>query len=100
MIALAADASCVYNKQVKAPGRPRKPRSQARWQRLDLRVSEEEKETFKLAAENANQDLSVWIRIQLHRAAKRVLPGDPQDTKQDDNIEPSQTDSNRVSRMR
>ena len=100
MIALAADGFCVYNKQMKGLGRPRKPHNQRRWQRLDLRVSEEEKETFKLAAENASQDLSVWIRIQLHRAAKRVLPGDPEDTQQDDNAEPSQTDSNRVSRVR
>ena len=85
---------------MKGLGRPPKPHNQRRWQRLDVRVSEDEKETFRLAAENANQDLSVWIRIQLQRAAKEAVPVEPQDTKQDDNIETSQTDSNRASRVR
>jgi predicted HicB family RNase H-like nuclease len=54
-------------------GRPRRDRLQRREGRLDVRVNPSEKETFKLAAENAGQDLSVWIRIQLHHAAKREL---------------------------
>ena len=65
-----------------------------------MRVSEDEKETFRLAAENANQDLSVWIRIQLHRATKEAVLVEPQDTRQDDNIETNQADPNRVSRVR
>ena len=81
-------------------GRPRKPRDQKRWQRLDLRVSEAEKEAFKLAAENANQDLSVWIRVQLHRAVTQGLSDARNGLEQDGNIETSQTDSNRVSNVR
>lgn len=54
-------------------GRPQKSVAEKLQHRLDLRVSEAEKETFKLAAANANQDLSAWIRIQLHRAAKQEL---------------------------
>ncbi len=54
-------------------GRPKRDRKQRREGRLDVRVNPSEKETFKLAAENAGQDLSVWIRIQLHQAARREL---------------------------
>jgi len=39
--------------------------------RLDLRVDTAEKEAFKLAADQANQELSVWIRVQLHKAAEQ-----------------------------
>ena len=54
-------------------GRPPKTAVKRLEHRLDLRVSESEKKTFKLAADNANQDLSMWIRIQLHQAAKQEL---------------------------
>jgi hypothetical protein len=54
-------------------GRPPKPAPEKREERLDLRVSTAEKIAFKLAAENSQQDLSVWIRVQLHRAAGEEL---------------------------
>ncbi len=57
----------------KRRGRPPKKAEEKRLERLDLRVSEEEKNAFKLAADSANQDLSAWIRIQLHRAAADEL---------------------------
>jgi hypothetical protein len=73
--ALDADIFCVYNLRMtkKKRGRPPKVEGDGRQQRLDLRVSEAEKEAFKLAAEDSQQDLSAWIRIQLHRAAAEVL---------------------------
>lgn len=58
-------------RKTKKRGRPPKP--EKREERLDLRVSTAEKMAFKLAAENLQQDLSVWIRIQLHRAAGEEL---------------------------
>lgn len=54
---------------MKKRGRPEKAPAEKRWQRLDVRVSQAEKQAFRLAAESAKQDLSVWIRVQLHRAA-------------------------------
>ena len=54
-------------------GRPPKPESAKKQQRLDLRVSAKEKLAFKLAADNADQELSAWIRVQLHRAASEEL---------------------------
>ena len=62
---------------MKRRGRPPKAPEEKRERRLDLRVSEAEKETFRLAAANSQQDLSVWIRIQLHRAAVEILGDDP-----------------------
>lgn len=44
-----------------------------RAKRLDLRVSEDEKNMFQLAATSTQQDLSVWIRIQLNRAAAEAM---------------------------
>jgi uncharacterized protein (DUF1778 family) len=58
---------------MKKRGRPLKPAPEKREERLDLRVSSAEKMAFKLAAENSQQDLSVWIRVQLHRAAGEEL---------------------------
>lgn len=57
----------------KKRGRPRKKPIEKLEERLDLRVSNAEKTAFKLAAETTQQDLSVWIRVQLHRAASQVL---------------------------
>lgn len=50
-------------------GRPRKPGALKRQERLDIRVSASEKQAFQLAAAKSQRDLSVWIRIQLHKAA-------------------------------
>ena len=60
----------------KKRGRPPKLEDDKRQQRLDLRVSGAEKTAFKLAAEGSQQDLSVWIRIQLNRAAAEALGQD------------------------
>ena len=38
-----------------------------------MRVSKAEKAAFKLAAASSDQDLSVWIRVVLHEAAKKEL---------------------------
>jgi len=57
----------------KRRGRPPKPAPEKLQKRLDLRVSAMEKTAFKLAAENSQQELSVWIRVQLHRAASEEL---------------------------
>jgi len=54
---------------MKRRGRPPKSVEQKRQERLDLRVSSAEKQAFKSAAEKSEQELSVWIRIQLHKAA-------------------------------
>jgi len=80
-------------------GRPEKPPEEKRWQRLDVRVSEAEKEAFRLAAESANQDLSVWIRVHLHRAASQDRPEDDGvDDHGDKRI--SETDAHRASGVR
>ena len=57
----------------KKRGRPPKEAIHKREERLDLRVSLSEKRAFKFAAEKLQQDLSVWIRIQLHKAAEEDL---------------------------
>jgi uncharacterized protein (DUF1778 family) len=54
-----------------------------REQRLDLRVTEEEKANFRLAAEAADRDLSVWIRITLQQAAAEQL-GAESDARKDE----------------
>lgn len=61
----------------KKRGRPPKAALDKREERLDLRVSSTEKMAFKLAAENSQQELSVWIRVNLHRAATEGLRGTP-----------------------
>lgn len=69
---------------MKRRGRPPKSPEERREQRLDLRVSEAEKETFRLAAASSQQDLSVWIRVQLHRAvADASVDNSEQDSESD-----------------
>ena len=68
---LAFDIICVYNVGMKKRGRPPKLPEERLEYRLDLRVSESEKTAFKLAAANSDQELSVWIRIQLHHAVSQ-----------------------------
>jgi hypothetical protein len=62
-------------------GRPRKNVKWRKCERLDLRVDADEKKAFKYAADLANQELSVWIRIQLHKAAGQVPGEDAHSTK-------------------
>lgn len=57
----------------KRRGRPPKEPKDKLAKRLDLRVSEDEKNMFQLAATSSQQDLSVWIRIQLNRAAAEAV---------------------------
>lgn len=74
-VPFAYDNFCVYNTEMKVNrrGRPPKPVLEKREERLDLRVSQTEKQVFKLAAAQSQKDLSVWIRIQLHKAASEEL---------------------------
>ncbi len=62
-------------------GRPRKNAKWRKCERLDLRVDADEKKVFKYAADLANQELSVWIRIQLHKAAGQVPSENAHSTK-------------------
>jgi hypothetical protein len=62
----------VYNAVMAKRGRPRKNEKWRKCERLDLRVDADEKKAFKYAADLANQELSVWIRIHLHKAAGQV----------------------------
>jgi hypothetical protein len=69
---------CVYNIVMthtiqKRRGRPPKSSDKAKAVRLDIRLSEAEKEAFALAAELAGIDLSAWIRERLRIIAKREL---------------------------
>lgn len=75
IIPIAPDDFCVCNHSMarKKRGRPPKEAIYKREARLDLRVRASEKRAFKLAAANMQQDLSVWIRIQLHKAAGKEL---------------------------
>jgi len=57
----------------KKPGRPRKPLDKAKGERLQIRVEPAEKQAFTEAAELAGQDVSVWVRDQLRRAAREAL---------------------------
>jgi len=65
-------------KTIRKRGRPPKGEDDKLAERLDLRVSASEKEAFRLAASKANQDVSVWIRMQLHQAVSkaRVRPNE------------------------
>jgi hypothetical protein len=70
----------VYNIIMKNKGRPPKPPEERRQERLDLRVSVAEKRAFRLAAANASQELSVWIRVQLLRGVQAELGQDNEGT--------------------
>jgi uncharacterized protein (DUF1778 family) len=43
--------------------------------RLEIRVSADEKQTYEQAAQVAGMDRSEWIRLALNAAAKRLLQG-------------------------
>ena len=62
----------MYNWKMAKRGRPRKNEKGRKCERLDLRVDADEKKVFRYAADLAKQELSVWIRIQLHKAAGQV----------------------------
>ena len=99
---LASDTFCVYNRVVKKRGRPPKPLPEKKSRRLDVRVSEAEKTAFKLAADNANQELSAWIRVQLYKAAHEELPaaiGVSKATIGTDNAKHGKTIANRPGRV-
>lgn len=85
----------------KKRGRPKKSPNERLEERLDLRVSEEEKAIFKLAAAAMNQDLSVWIRVQLHQAASRVSSTrGPRVRKGDKDGHSNKANANRVNSVR
>ena len=87
-------------KAMKRRGRPPKADQDKRADRLDLRVSAVEKQAFKLAAESDALDLSVWVRIQLHRAASSELAqlgADRINTNEGANVEPNKANTDRTS---
>lgn len=56
-------------------GRPPKGSDKIKSIRLDMRLQEEEKEGFRLAAELSGLELSAWIRERLRRIARAELEG-------------------------
>jgi hypothetical protein len=71
-------AFCEYNSRMKKlkrikQGRPPKPPERAKAERLQIRVEPAEKLAFFEAASLVGQDVSVWVRDQLRRAARIAL---------------------------
>jgi uncharacterized protein (DUF1778 family) len=62
-----------YGQERRAPGRPKKPSAEVLSQRLDVRLTEEERVLFEQAAEAAKMALSDWIRKRLWKVAKREI---------------------------
>jgi uncharacterized protein (DUF1778 family) len=56
-------------------GRPPKTGNDAMESRLEIRVSQAEKEAYADAADSAGVDRSDWIRNTLNAAALRILQG-------------------------
>ncbi|HTU88576.1 MAG TPA: DUF1778 domain-containing protein [Gemmataceae bacterium] len=54
-------------------GRPPKSGDKAMADRLEIRVSADEKQTYEQAAQAAGMDRSEWMRLALNDAAKRIL---------------------------
>jgi hypothetical protein len=57
----------------KRRGRPPKSSDQIKGIRLDMRLEQAEKDTFRDAAELAGLDLSAWIRERLRSQARKEL---------------------------
>jgi len=60
-------------------GRPPKSGDGAMTDRLEIRVSSDEKRSYEEAAQAAEMDRSDWIRSALNEAAKRVLRSNRRD---------------------
>ena len=56
----------------KKTGRPPKDETGTKGERMELRVSEDEKSAMRKAAVNAGVSLSDWARAVLLKAAKRL----------------------------
>jgi uncharacterized protein (DUF1778 family) len=56
-------------------GRPPKSGAESMTARLEIRISDGEKQTYEEAAQTAGMDRSDWIRLTLNAAAKRALRG-------------------------
>jgi uncharacterized protein (DUF1778 family) len=54
-------------------GRPPKSGDKAMADRLEIRISADEKQTYEKAAQVAGLDRSEWIRLSLNAAARRIL---------------------------
>ena len=72
-IDLAGKDFCKYNSGMEKPAKPgRPPRDPSGASRIvPVRMSDDEKEEFRAAAERAGMSLSDWVRDRLHKAAKR-----------------------------
>ena len=53
-----------------AMARPKKPPGEAATERIDLRLTPAERETYERAAKRADKTLSAWIKERLNKAAK------------------------------
>jgi uncharacterized protein (DUF1778 family) len=52
-------------------GRPPKPTDELQTERIELRVTSAERQSYDAAAEKAGKSLSAWIRERLAAAARR-----------------------------
>jgi len=57
----------------KRRGRPKKSSRDLQTDYLDVRLTEAEKDSFRLAAELAGMALSAWVRDRLRTASRREL---------------------------
>lgn len=77
-IVLAFSIFHPYNKRMKKPtknrrGAPKKPDAVRKDARLELRMSELEKQAFSEAADLAGMPLAVWMRTRLRMIARSEL---------------------------
>jgi uncharacterized protein (DUF1778 family) len=59
--------------QPKRPGRPKKSSDQLQTEYLDVRLTPDEKQAFKSAAELAGMPVSMWVRQRLRKNAAKEL---------------------------
>lgn len=97
---LAIRNFCTYTMWAMRIGRPRKKCNEKRQERLNIRLTVAEKRAFQLAADQANQDLSAWIRIQLHQAATAASSDSDLELAQEKNVNHGQANSDRTDSLR
>lgn len=61
------------NRTANKQGRPKKPPDQVKGTLLQVRLDAAEKQGFADAARLAGQEISVWVRAELRRAAQKAL---------------------------
>ena len=63
----------LYNYRMDKLGRPKLDANDKKGVRLDVRISRQEREAFKSAADVSGIPLSIWIRERLRRSAAKEL---------------------------